>query len=154
MSLCLSIIRRLSPDKWRVYCDHFFQQSVILRTLFDLNAPQLASVVYNVFITLSCTSFFFFAESDKRSFLTGTENVLNQLVMFLFLAMSVRWSGTTVMDLSQIGAGSKLVMFCVLGLLEVPFDKRDEGKTTWTSYLHRFTLGVNSLYLSCRWDGF
>jgi CRP-like cAMP-binding protein len=147
MSLCLSIVRRFSPDGLRVYCDHFFQQSVILRTLFDLNAPQLASVIYNVLITFSCTIFFFFAESHMRSFLTGTETVINQLVMFLFLAMSVRWSGTTVMDLSQIGAGSKLVMFCVLGLLEVPFDKCDDGRRSWAAYLNRFTLGVNSLYL-------
>jgi CRP-like cAMP-binding protein len=147
MSLCLSIIRRFSPYKLRVYCDHFYQQSVILRTLFDLNAPQLASVIYNVVITFSCAFFFFFAESHMRSYLTGTDIVINQLVMFLFLSMSVRWSGTTVMDLSQIGAGSKLIMFCVLGLLEVPFDKRDEGKRTWASYLDRFSLGVNSLYL-------
>ena len=147
MSICLSVVRRFAPGTLRIYSDHFFQQSVILRTLFDLNAPQLASAVYNILITLCCTIFFFFAESHQRSSLAGTDTWYNQLVMFLFLAMSVRWSGTTVMDLSKVGAGSKLIMFCVLGLLEVPFNKRDEGKTTWASYLNRFTLGVDSLYL-------
>jgi CRP-like cAMP-binding protein len=62
------------------------------------------------------------------------------------LAMSVRWSGTTVMDLSKFGAGSQLVMFCVLGLLEVPFDKCDDGSKTLKSAFRRFSLGTNVLY--------
>jgi CRP-like cAMP-binding protein len=148
MTLCLSVIRRFSPsENLNIYCDHFFQQSVILRTLFDLNAPQLASFVYNLLITFSCTIFFFFAESHQRSFVTGSDTVFNQLVMFFFLAMSVRWSGTTVMDLSKFGAGSQLVMFCVLGLLEVPFDKCDDGTNTLKSAFRRFTLGANFLYI-------
>lgn len=148
MTICLKAIRRLSfSESTRLYCDHFFTQSVILRTLFDLNAPQLASFIYNVLIVCGCTIFFFFAESHQRSILTGTDDVFNQLVMFFFLASSVRWSGTTVMDLSKIGPGSRLVMFCALGLLEVPFDKRDDGSTTLKSYIRRFSLGLNSLYV-------
>jgi CRP-like cAMP-binding protein len=148
MTLCLKAIRRLNfSENVNVYCDHFFQQSVILRTLFDLNAPQFASCVYNISITCISTLFFFFAESHQRSLLTGTESPFRQLVMFFFLATSVRWSGTTVMDLSKAGPGSKLVMFCALGLLEVPFDKCDEGKTTWASYWSRFSMGTNSLYV-------
>jgi CRP-like cAMP-binding protein len=149
MTVLLSLFRRLSrSESLTTYCDHFFSHSVILRTLFDLNSPQLASFFYNVLITCGCTAYFFIAESHQRSSLTGTDASFNQVVMFLFLAMSVRWSGTTVMDLSQIGLGSQLLMFCVLGLIEVPFDKCDRGSTTLSSYLRRFTLGANALYVA------
>ena len=148
MSVLLSLIHRVSPSHdLRMHCDHFFKHSVILRTLFDLNVPQLASFMYNMIVTVGCALYFFFAEWDQRSAVTGTDVLFNQLVMFLFLSTSVRWAGTTVMDLSKVSPGSQLVMFCALGLPEVPFNKCDDGSNSWVSYIRRFTLGVGSLHL-------